>query len=415
MHWVDADQEWELLLSYMAPGMGDLTTTQREQLIAEKGKHEVVLYTEIVRAKVVISAVGALVEPKPHPDIPGLKDFQGDIIHSACWDRNTNVKDKNVIVVGTGSTGGQIVPALITPQYGAKSVTHLMRSPPWVEPTMTAKGLKSWEKWMPKLCGNVPGFQRVMRKIIFTTLEIEFLSIFSPGKASRRRREERAKYLLGYLRDTVPEKYWDMLTPDYEVFCKRRVIDAGWFTSLQDDRVELSTLPLTKINQRSVTLGPGRSYPPMEKTESKVPLDEREVPADTIIFANGFEAGEWLHPLDVIGRHGQGLHKTWQERGGAQAYLGSAMDGFPNFFIIHGPNTVTGHSSVILASEMMIQYALHFVPRILKGEIISCEVTEEAERKWTKDIQERLQNSVWMSGGCHSWYFKGNWNATLYP
>jgi hypothetical protein len=154
----------------------------------------------------------------------------------------------------------------------------------------------------------------------------------------------------------------------------------------------------------------------MSKTDSKVPTEARTVPADVIIMANGYDTNQWLHPLDVTGRNGRSLYKTWAERGGAQAYMGTAMDGFPNLFMIFGPNTATGHSSVILASENMVNYSLKFIGPILRGEIDTYEVKESAERKWTSDLQAQLKNSVFMSGGCRSWYVGDDgWNSTVYP
>lgn len=139
------------------------------------------------------------------------------------------------------------------------------------------------------------------------------------------------------------------------------------------------------------------------------------IPADIIVLANGYETNQWLHPLDVTGRDGRSLYKVWKERGGAQAYLGLAMDGFPNFFMIFGPNTATGHSSVILASENMVNYTIKFVKYILSGEVKEWEVTERAERNWTNEIQRLLRQGVFGSG-CNSWYVQKNgWNSTVYP
>jgi cation diffusion facilitator CzcD-associated flavoprotein CzcO len=250
---------------------------------------------------------------------------------------------------------------------------------------------------------------------MFAMIEFEFLVLFRPTEAARQNREKKAKKLIRYLKEIVPKEYQEILTPDYEVGCKRRILDTDWFRSLQHPKIDLTTLPLTKIHPKSVTLGPGRNYPPMSKTDSKVPTDVKEVPADVIIFANGYECGEWLHPLDVTGKGGKSLYEVWNERGGAQAYMGTAMDGFPNFFLIFGPNTVTGHTSVILASENMVNYSLKFIKPILRGDVKTYEVKEKAERVWTERLQQELKNSVWMSGGCTNWYRKGDWNATVYP
>lgn len=416
VRWLDDKEEWEVVLEHLRPGIGDMATYERVAFEKENGVGSAVLYTEIARAKVVASAVGGLVEPKPPLEIPGLDTFEGEVVHTARWKADLDVKGKEVIVIGTGCSAGQVVPELIKPEFGAKHVTQLMRSPPWTVGFLPDEARQVYSKYIPWLSQHVPGFQNFLRKLVFAGLEVEFISLFSPGEKSRQRRKKKAEELLAYLHKMVPEKYHEILTPDYEVFCKRRVVDNGWFASLQDPRVEITTLPITAVQPRSVTLGPGRYYPPMTKTSSTVPTEARSVPADVIIMANGFETNQWLHPLDVTGRNGRSLYKTWEERGGAQAYLGTAMDGFPNFFLIFGPNTATGHSSVILASENMVNYSLNFIKPILRGDVDTYEVKESAERKWTADLQAELKDSVFLSGGCRSWYVGADgWNATVYP
>ncbi|KAL6246900.1 hypothetical protein RBB50_006207 [Rhinocladiella similis] len=416
VRWIDDEDQWEVVLEHLAPGVGDMATYERKAFEAEKGVGSSVLYTETVRAKVVVSAVGGLVEPKPPLDVPGKETFEGEIVHTARWKPDLNLQGKDVIVIGTGCSAGQVMPQLIKPEHGAKTVTQLMRSPPWAVPFMPPEVKEFYLKWIPWLCQHVPGFQNSFRKLFFTAIEAEFISLFSPTEGARHRRSKKGEELLAYLRSIVPEEYHEIMTPDYEVFCKRRVVDEGWFKCLQEPNVEITSLPITSIHPRSVTLGPGRYYPPMSKTDSKVPTEARTVPADVIIMANGYETNQWLHPLDVTGRDGRSLYKTWADRGGAQAYMGTAMDGFPNFFMIFGPNTATGHSSVILASENMVNYSLKFIDPILRGDVDTWEVKESAERKWTSDLQSQLKNSVFLSGGCRSWYVtEDGWNSTVYP
>ena len=403
IRWIEEDEEWEVKIAHTAPGTGDLSYRERQKMKSEKGERAVVLKEEVVRAKVIASAVGGLVEPKPYPEIPGLESFEGRLLHTARWDPDIDVKGKDVVVLGTGCSAAQVVPELIKPEFGAKSVTQLMRSPGWVQPTLPDGFQDWWVKWMPWLCTYVPGMQEVVRKLLFTMIEADFLLLFRPGEGSRKNREKKAQELMGYLKKMVPEEYHEILTPDYEVGCKRRVIDSGWYKSLQDSKIDITTLPLTKVSGKTVTLGPGRNYPSMEKTDSKVSTEKKEIPADVLIMANGYEIGEWLHPLDVTGKGGRSLYDTWKERGGSQAYMGTAMDGFPNFFLIFGPNTATGHSSVILASENMVNYSLKFIKPVLDGDVKTWEVKESAERSWTTRIQNELKDSVWMSGGCGSW------------
>lgn len=215
------------------------------------------------------------------------------------------------------------------------------------------------------------------------------------------------------MKRTAPEKYHELLTPDYPLGCKRRVLDGGWLASMQDPGFELTAQPLAALKEHAVVLGPRKQLPDPEKPSS-APTATREIKADVIVLANGFEVGEWLHPMHVVGVDGKALHEVWRERGGAQAYLGTAMDGFPNMFFIFGPNTVTGHTSVILGSECSVEHALKFVKPLLDGTASRVEVKREAELAYTADIQEKLKNTVFQS--CNNWYQTANgWNSVTYP
>jgi cation diffusion facilitator CzcD-associated flavoprotein CzcO len=414
--WIAEDEEWEVTLDHLAPGVGDMGSTEREEYAKTHGESAAVLRTEIVRAKAVVSCAGGLVEPKQWNNLPGLDSFQGDIMHTARWDSSVDLRDKNIVLVGTGCSAAQVMPQLIKPHIGAKSVTQLMRSPPWMVPFVTDEGRAKWQKWVPRLSTYVPGFQPAFRKLLFTLIESEWYMLFAPTEKARDARKKKAEELMRYMKRTAPEKYHDILTPNYEVFCKRRVVDDGWYKSLNDDRIELTTQPLTRVNDKTITVGPGRHYPPVSNTTSHHPTEEREIDADVIIMANGYETNTWLHPLEVVGKEGASLEKVWAKRGGAQAYMGIAMDGFPNFFMVFGPNTATGHTSVILASENAVNYTLKFVRGLIQGDVKTWEVKESAERAWTERTQRELKNSLFNSGGCRNWYVnEKGWNSSTYP
>ncbi|KAL8832198.1 MAG: hypothetical protein Q9191_000414 [Dirinaria sp. TL-2023a] len=408
---------WEAKLLHLAESAGDLTSQQRQQKINQKGRENVILREERVKAKIVCSAAGGLVEPNTWPkSIPGIETFEGDILHSARWDDNVNFAGKNVIVVGTGCSAAQLVPKLPEAPYNAKSVTQLMRSPPWVVPKPQPPfGARKWEKHTPALFTMIPGLGRIFRTLLFFFAEYDFFQIFLQTPMAVQGRKKIESQLIDHMKRTVPEKYHEILTPDYGVGCKRRIFDETWFPSLQNPAIELTTLPLASIQPRGVTLGPGRTYPHPENESSKTPTIERMIPADIIVLANGFNVATWLHPLKIYGKDGRSMHDVWAERGGPQAYMGTAMDDYPNLFIIFGPNTATGHSSVILASENMVNYSIHFIKRILKGDVQAVEIKKEAEIKWTRRMQDNLKDTVWMSGGT-SWYKDENdWNGTVYP
>lgn len=143
---------------------------------------------------------------------------------------------------------------------------------------------------------------------------------------------------------------------------------------------------------------------------------ERTVPADVIILANGFEVSRWFHPLEVQGEGGKSLQSVFDERGGPQMYLGTAVDGFPNLFTLFGPNSFTGHSSVVLGLENQIGHALKLMQPVLEGDASQIAVKRNAALSYNKKIQAALNNMVWNSGGCSSWYItKEGHNSVSYP
>ncbi|KAF2200337.1 monooxygenase [Delitschia confertaspora ATCC 74209] len=410
--WLEDEQRWEVTLRRLHSGMGDLSSKDRARIVKEKGEFAVYSDTEVVRAKAVISCVGGLVEPKGWPDeIPGIKDFKGKMFHSARWDETVDFTDKNVVVVGTGCSSAQLVPRLPNAPFKAKSVIQLMRSPPWVAPSFPPPGGDEWwEKNGPQLLKYVPGMRQALRLLIASATEWDF-RLFGGSPWAEKQRKQYEDRLLRNMKKVVPEKYHQMLTPNYGVGCKRRIFDKRWFQSLNNPKIELTTQPLKEVREHSVVIGPGVTYP--ENIKSGLP--EREVPADIIVLANGFDTTRWLHPLKVVGRTGNDLVKTMEERGGAQAYQGTAMDGFPNFFMIFGPNTATGHSSVVMASENMVNYSIKFLKLLLTGDASLVDVKHEAEVNYTSKLQKDLKNTVWMKGGCQSWYYTNDgWNSTVY-
>lgn len=412
--WLEPEGVWELTLRHLVASTGDLSANDIANRIKENGRESVYVHEEVVRAKIVVSAVGGFVEPKTWPEsIPGKDKFAGEIFHSARWRYEVDLKDKNVVVVGTGCSAAQFVPQL-TKQYGAKSVTQLMRSPPWVVPRPVEPfGEKNYSKWAPWLNTNIPGFNRFFRLVLFLNLEYDW-RLFGSGPYHDKQRKSVEAWLLQHMKKTTPKKYHEMLTPNYSIGCKRRISDATWFPSLHDPALELTTLSLTSIAEDTVTLGPRRESDiknnPGQTNTGKVTL-----PADVIILANGFQTTKWLHSINIIGREGKTLNEVFDERGGPQMYMGTAMDGFPNFFTIFGPNTVTGHTSVIYATECMVNLSLKFIKPILEGDVDLVEIKKEAEIEWARDTQQALKKRVWNTGGCTNWYQTEGWNSMAYP
>jgi cation diffusion facilitator CzcD-associated flavoprotein CzcO len=217
--WNESEGIWDITLLHMQVGVGDLSAHERQQRLDEHGPEAVYLREEKVKAKVVVSAVGGIVEPKLWPDsIPGKDKFLGEIFHSARWKYDVDLKDKDVVVVGTGCSAAQFVPRL-TKEYGAKTVTQIMRSPPWVVPRLEPPGgEESWAVRGPWLNRNIPGFMAWLRFMTFAGAEYDF-RLFGNGEFSKKERAKLEKQLLEHMRKTVPQKYWEILTPDYGVCC----------------------------------------------------------------------------------------------------------------------------------------------------------------------------------------------------
>lgn len=415
LRWLEEEEEWQITMAYLVPGAGDWSEVERRNKVAADGENSVYIATEIVRAKIAISAVGGLVEPNVTPkDVPGWENFEGDIIHTAKWKEELDVTGKDVVVLGSGASAAQTVPGLVKDPYNVKSVTQFMRTPPWVRPFKDdPESTRKWATYAPPLMRNVPGLMRMVRFLFFVVIERQFFTIFANTDYTRKNLPIQEEVSRRYMKKLAPSKYFDILEPNYRLGCKRRVIGGEWYRSLHNPKIELTTRRLKSVQARSVTLG-SNQYPPQEGKETS---DDEEVqlPADVIVLANGYRTNEWLHPLRVVGKDGQSLHDVWEQRGGPQAYLGIAMDKFPNFFMIFGPNMATGHTSVILASENAVQYSLKFMKPILDGTVSTWEVKEEAEREWTEKVQNELKHTTFLSG-CTSWYTQANgWNSTTYP
>ena len=174
--WLEDEEEWEVTLTHMRPGAGDLSEHDRRNMVKQHGAEYVHLRREVVRAKILASAVGGLVEPKSWPiNFPGRDAFEGSIFHSARWDASVDLTNKNVVVVGTGCSAAQMVPRLTQAPHNARSVTQLMRSPPWVVPRQAPPfGHENFQKWAPTVLSYVPGMMQLLRFLMFLGAESDW-------------------------------------------------------------------------------------------------------------------------------------------------------------------------------------------------------------------------------------------------
>ena len=295
------------------------------------------------------------------------------------WDHGDDLTGKRVALIGSGATAVQAVPA-IQPRVGK---LHLFqRTPPWVIPHMD----HPVRPQLRELYGRVPALQRLSRAGIYALREL-----MVPG-LTRNPRWLKAQELNArlQLRRQVPDpELRRRLTPDYEIGCKRIVLSNDWYPAIQAPNVELVSSGVSEVRERSVVDGDGI---------------EREI--DTLVFATGFKPAELPIAERLRGREGRTLAEVWD--GSPEAYLGTTASGFPNLFMLYGPNLNLGHNSIVYMLESQINYVSDALRTMRESGAAEVEVRAAAQDAYNAEIQERLAQSVWNTGGCGSWYFDRN-------
>lgn len=339
----------------------------------------------------LFSASGQLVTPR-EIDIPGKDTFRGPIFHSGRWRNDVDLAGKKVVVIGNGCTAAQIVPNIVKK---TEHTTQIVRSKHWIMPPIDA----SIPNWVRLVLRWVPGTMQLFRFVIFLLAEKELRGL-PMTKAAARYRQKRRAVSEAYMRQKAPAKYHDKLIPDFEYGCKRRIFDSGYLESLNEDNLTLTDSPALEIVPTGIRTRDGL------------------IDADVIVLANGFVTNHFLDQMDVKGRGGKSVGEHWREMGGPTAYNSSVLSGFPNFFILLGPNAATGHTSALMAAENSINFALRVIKPVLDGQASVVDLKPQAEAQYTERLQEDLKGTVWNSG-CQSWYIRGDggssWNAMSYP
>ncbi|KAJ6118903.1 hypothetical protein N7471_013523 [Penicillium samsonianum] len=342
----------------------------------------------IHQCQVLFSAAGQLVEPRPC-DIPGHETFRGEIFHSARWNHNVSLQDKNVVVIGNGCTAAQVVPAIV-PEV--KHLTQIVRSQHWVFESANF----SYGKIMQWVFKYIPLVLRLHRLHIFLIAESDF-PLFFMTKAAALLRARKRKRVERYMRETAPAKYHDILIPDFDIGCKRRIFDGGYLSSLHHSNLTLTDDKIVEI------LSDG------------IKTDKGFVPADVIVLATGFRTNEFLQKMQIVGNDSETVQEHWSKYPGPEAYNCSALGGFPNFFMLLGPNSATGHTSALMAAENSINYALRILKPVFEGKATSVELDSKAEYTYVYKMQDALKMRVW-NAGCLSWYSnEKKWNSMSYP
>ncbi|OBH59442.1 monooxygenase [Mycobacterium mantenii] len=321
-------------------------------------------------ADVVVSAVG-LFGPPRLPDIDGLGSYRGHVMHTSAWEPGVDLAGKKVAVIGTGASAVQVVPELARI---ASRVTVFQRTPPWMVPKddrpFTARELARFRRhpWAA---------HRERWRIWKQFHDFAGNAVEDPQVASR------SQVATSFLERTVAdERLRRVLTPDYAFRCKRVLLGSDYYRALQQDHVDLVTEPIARVAETSIATVSGES-----------------VQADAIVCATGFQTSRYLAGIEVIGRDGESLHERW----GADpsAYLGVAMSGFPNFFMLYGPNTNQGGNSIVYILEAGARLVASAASRLARGGGY-LEVRPEAERRYNEQLSADLERSVWTQ--CDSYF-----------
>jgi cation diffusion facilitator CzcD-associated flavoprotein CzcO len=339
-----------------------------------------------VTADVVVSAVGALSEPSI-PKLPGLENFRGTVFHSARWDHDHDFAGERVAVVGTGASAIQFVPE-IQPLVG--SMTVFQRTPPWIIPRHD-RNLTRAEKTVYQ---RVPQLQKVARGLIYTGRETyalaftRYLGLLKlPQRIARKHIE----------RSVADPELRRKVTPDYTIGCKRILISNDWYEALSQPNVDVETSGISEVREHSI-----------------VTKDGREHEVDTILFGTGFSPTEMPVAKWLRGSGDRLLSDVWSDT--MSSYLGSTVTGFPNFFFIIGPNTGLGHTSQVYMIESQVGYIADALATMQARGIATIEPKAEAQRAFDDEVQSRMSHTVWVEGGCKSWYVdKSGRNTTLWP
>ncbi|EUA15304.1 pyridine nucleotide-disulfide oxidoreductase family protein [Mycobacterium kansasii 732] len=314
--------------------------------------------------EVVVSAVGMLDLPSI-PDIPGTQRFRGRRFHSARWDHSKSTAGERVASIGTGASAIQYVPA-IAPRTA--QLTVFQRTPIWISPRFdipfTAEQQELFE------CD--PAAARKLRDEAFDSYES---SSFDIDAAQTSEATELARgYLLRKVADPALRA---KLTPDYPVGCKRPLMSRDWYPTFSLPNVSLETTAIAELTEHGVRT-----------------VDGVEHRVDTVIYGTGFKAADYLASIDVYGTGGRRLREDWRD--GAEAYLGTLVAGYPNFFTLYGPNT-NGVNSIIYIHEAQTTFIRHILDVLTGRRARTVEVTPAAQRRYNDEIQAAMEGKVWLA------------------
>lgn len=324
-----------------------------------------------ITARALISATGQLNQPA-YPPLQGIEAFQGPHFHSARWDHSVDLRNKTVAVVGTGASAIQFVPEV------AKIAGKLMlfqRSAAYV----INKPDRAYSKLEHRILERWPLTHTLDRARIYATNEARVLGFTSFQKAMEFYKWLFRRQLTSQIHDPALRK---KLTPNYPMGCKRILMSNDYYPALAQDNVEVISHGIQAVDDNGLVDSTGVHRA-----------------ADVIIYGTGFRATDFLTPIEISGRDGRQLNNVWHD--GAEAYLGITVHGFPNLFMLYGPNTNLGHNSIIYMLESQFHYVLQCLEQLKQQPVM--EVRDEVQSEFNQRLQKQIRETVWEKG-CNSWY-----------
>lgn len=326
-------------------------------------------------ARVLVSCAGYLHEPQI-PDVPGLRDFPGTLFHSSRWDHAHDLRGERIAVIGTGASAIQFVPR-IAPEVA--ELTLFQRTPQWILPKPDAP-LGAAARGALRL----PGAVERVRDSLYEAFEVLGAGFRHPEWLARAEVLARANLLR--VRDPAVRA---KLTPDYVLGCKRVLLSNDYYPAMNRPNVELLATGVARVEGRTLVGADGA---------------RREV--DTIILGTGFHVSDPPIAERVRGADGRTLAAVWG--GSPEAYRGSTIAGFPNLFLVLGPNLAIGHNSAFIVIEAQLDYMTSALRVMRDRGLTRIEVRRDAQAAYNAAVQRDLAHTVWNTGGCSSYYIDAN-------
>jgi cation diffusion facilitator CzcD-associated flavoprotein CzcO len=345
---------------------------------AQQGRWRLTTSGGELTARVLVPAPGVLSEPML-PLIPGLDEFTGTLFHSARWNHDHDLTGKRVALLGTGATAIQIGPRI---QPKVKQLTVFQRTPPWILPHPD----REVGERTKRLYRRLPVAQKLSRAAIYGMRETMVLGFVVNTKLLKLQETVAKVHLRRQVKDPELRK---KLTPDYAIGCKRVLLSDDWYPAITAPNAELVTDRIERVEGNAI-----------------VTADGTKRPLDVIIFATGFTPTD--PPIAHVLRDADGRTMSEHWQGSPQAYLGTTVAGFPNLFMLWGPNLNLGHSSIVYMLESQIGYVMQALDAMDARERATLEVKPQVQDEWNDYLQERLAGTVWDTGGCRSWYLDAN-------